>query len=120
MTQIFIDFKKTLSSVHFWSIFPLFFLFFFFFFLYPALPRTTSDGFLAPCQNLEKTNDTIPRKRLNGRTDRPSFIGSFRLPPEIENRESFMTRKICYPTAKMLIEVKNLFKNTYIFNIATF
>ena len=29
----------------------------------PALSRTTSYGFLAPCQNLEKTNDTIPRKR---------------------------------------------------------
>ena len=24
--------------------------------------RTISYGFLAPCQNLEKTNDTIPRK----------------------------------------------------------
>ena len=29
------------------------------------LPRTTSYGFLASCQNLEKTNDTIPRKRLD-------------------------------------------------------
>ena len=28
----------------------------------PALSRTISYGFLAPCQNLEKTNDTIPRK----------------------------------------------------------
>ena len=37
----------------------------------PALSRTTSYGFLAPCQNSEKTNDTIPRKRLDGRTDRP-------------------------------------------------
>ena len=40
-----------------------------------ALSRTTSYAFLAPCQISEKTNDTIPRKRLNrrtdGRTDRP-------------------------------------------------
>ena len=28
----------------------------------PALSRATYCGFLAPCQNLEKTNDTIPRK----------------------------------------------------------
>ena len=43
--------------------------------------NTTSYGFLAPSQNLEKTNDTIPRKhpnrRKNGRTDRPYFIGPF-------------------------------------------
>ena len=34
-----------------------------------ALSRTTSYGFLAPCQDLEKTNDTIPRKRLDRRKD---------------------------------------------------
>ena len=28
----------------------------------PALSHTTTYGFLAPCQNLEKTDDTIPRK----------------------------------------------------------
>ena len=28
----------------------------------PALSRTTSYGFLALCQNLEKVNDTIQRK----------------------------------------------------------
>ena len=28
------------------------------------LSHTTSYRFLAPCQNLEKTNDAIPRKRL--------------------------------------------------------
>ena len=27
----------------------------------PALSRTTSNRFLAPCQNLEKINDVIPR-----------------------------------------------------------
>ena len=36
--------------------------------------------FLRPCQNLEKTNDLIPRKRLDGWMDRPYFIGPFRLP----------------------------------------
>ena len=35
-----------------------------------ALSRTTSYGFLAPCQNLEKTNDKIPRKcRAEGQTE---------------------------------------------------
>ena len=38
-----------------------------------ALSRTTSYGFLAPCQNLEKSNDTIPRnhsdRRRNGGTE---------------------------------------------------
>ena len=53
-----------------------------------ALSRTTSHGILTPCQNLEKINDTIPRKcpvrpkdgNLDRRTDRPFFIGPFRLP----------------------------------------
>ena len=31
---------------------------------------TTSHEFLAPCQNLEKTNDSIPRKCLDRRKDR--------------------------------------------------
>ena len=36
----------------------------------PALSCTTSYGFLASCQNSEKTNDTtISRKRLGRRTD---------------------------------------------------
>ena len=50
----------------------------------PALPRTTSRGFLSPCQKLEKTNDQIPRKLPDrckdlwkyGQTD-PYFIGPF-------------------------------------------
>ena len=53
---------------HFWSIFPIFgakknFL------ENLALPHTTSYGFLAPCQNLEKTNDAIPRKHPDRRKD---------------------------------------------------
>ena len=35
----------------------------------PDLSRTTSHEILAPCKNLEKINDTIPRKRLDRRKD---------------------------------------------------
>ena len=35
----------------------------------PALSRITSYWFLAPCQNLEKFNDTIQRKRLDRQKD---------------------------------------------------
>ena len=54
--------------VHFWSIFPIFWAKFFF----PenlALSRTISSGFLPPWQKVEKTKDTIPRKRPDGRKD---------------------------------------------------
>ena len=57
----------------------------------PALSRTTSYEFLAPCQISEITNDTIPRRagggterRKDGRTDRPYFIGPFRLLPGVQ------------------------------------
>ena len=49
-------------AAHFWSIFPIFGAKHFFL-KNPALSRTTSYGFLVPCQNLEKTNNPIPRKR---------------------------------------------------------
>ena len=53
-----------------------------------TLSRTTSYGLLAPCQNLEKANGTIQRKRLDRRkdrrTDRPYFIGPFRLLPGVQ------------------------------------
>ena len=47
------------------------------------LSHTTSYGFLAPCQNLGKANDTIQRKRpdrwkderTGRRTERPYFMG---------------------------------------------
>ena len=65
--QFFQKIQKTLFWVHFWSIFPIF-------------GAKTSYGFLAPCQNLEKTNDIMPRKcpdrDTNGRTGRSYFIGS--------------------------------------------
>ena len=35
----------------------------------PALSNTTSYGFVAPWQNLEKTNDIIPRKSPNEQKD---------------------------------------------------
>ena len=69
MTQFSNKFKKP----WFWPIFPIFgakkiFL------ENPALSRTTSYGFLAPYQNLEKVNDTIQRKQSDrwteGRTER--------------------------------------------------
>ena len=50
---------------HFGSIFPIFWAKKIFL-ENPALSRTTSYGFLAPCQNLEKVNGTIQRKRLGG------------------------------------------------------
>ena len=47
------------------------------------LACTTWQGFLVPCRNSEKPNDPISRKQpngqLDGRTDRPYFIGPFQL-----------------------------------------
>ena len=63
------------------------------------MSRTTSDGFLAPCQNLAKTNDTIPKRpdrrkdgRKEERTDRPYFVGPFRLPTGVQ-KDSGMRKK---------------------------
>ena len=53
---------------HFRSIFPIFGAIFFLL-ENPALSHTTLYGFLAPCKNLEKTNDTIPRKFSERRKD---------------------------------------------------
>ena len=60
----------------------------------PALSCTT--GFLVSCQNLEKTNDTIPRKRpdrrkdgwKDGRMGRPYFIGPFWLTMGVRLKEN--------------------------------
>ena len=35
----------------------------------PVLSHTSLYGFLIPCQNLDKTTDPIPRKRLDKRTE---------------------------------------------------
>ena len=66
--------KKPLFFAHFGSIFPIFgakknFL------ENPALSCTTSFGFLAPCQNLEKVNDTIQRKCPDRQKDRRTMEG---------------------------------------------
>ena len=66
--KIFQYIQKTLFLAHFWPIFPIFWAKNFFL-ENPALSRKTSYGFLASCQNLEKTNDTIPRKRPDRRKD---------------------------------------------------
>ena len=62
IAKIFQYIKKTLFSVHFWFIFPIFWAKIFFWKI--QLSRT-SYGFLAPCQNLVRTNGTIPRKCLD-------------------------------------------------------
>ena len=56
----------------------------FFFLQFLALSRTTSYVLLAPCENLEKTNDPIPRKHLDRRMDRLCFIGPFPLLPAVQ------------------------------------
>ena len=85
--KIFQYIQKTLFLAHFWPIFPILWAKNFFL-ENPALSSTNSYGFLAPCQNLEKTNDTISRKcldrRKDGRTDRPYFIGPFWVPTEVQ------------------------------------
>ena len=117
MTKFFNKFKKS-----FWTIFPAFRAKNFFP-ENPPLSHTTSYGFLGTCQNLEKTNHTIPSKRLNrrmdgrtdrrtdirtdrridgrthrrtvgwkdGRTDRPYFIGPFRLLSLVQK----MVKEVC-------------------------
>ena len=60
--------QKTLFLTHFWSILPIFGAKTFFP-ENPALSSTTSYGFLAPYQNLEKNNDNIPRKQMEGWKD---------------------------------------------------
>ena len=58
MIKFFNKLKKPCFCPHF----PNFFLGGGFFFQKIWLLHTTSNRFLAPCQNLEKTNDAIPRK----------------------------------------------------------
>ena len=79
MTKFFNILKKPC----FWPIFPIFGQKNFFL-ENPALSRTLY-GFLASCQNLEKTNvqfqeNTWTDGRMGRKTDIPYFIGPFRLP----------------------------------------
>ena len=83
MTQFSNKFKKPC----FWPIFPIFGVKKVFQ-ENLALSHTTSYGFVALCQNLEKVNDVIQRKRpyrrKDGRKDRTYFIGPFRLLPGVQ------------------------------------
>ena len=62
MTKFFFKFKKPFclispifqANISLWKI---------------QLSHTASYGFLSPCQNLAKTNNTIPRKHLDGQKD---------------------------------------------------
>ena len=65
--QIFQYIQKTLFLVHFRSISPNFGTQKFFQKI--RLSSTTSYGFLAPCPNSEKNDDTIPRKHLDKRME---------------------------------------------------
>ena len=77
------------------------------------LSRTTSNGILAPCQISGKTNDRIPRKHLDRRTertmDRPYFIGPFQLLPGVQKK---MHKEISFhnyqqiQTGKILVGAK--------------
>ena len=66
--QIFQEIGKTLFLAHFGAIFPIFGAKKIFS-ENSGLSRTTSYAILAPCQNLEKINDKIPRKRPYRRKD---------------------------------------------------
>ena len=97
MTKFFNKFKKPCLGA-FFGLFSRFLGQFFFSPKHPALSRTISNGFVAPCRNLEKTKDTIPRKqpdRQDGRTDGGMdgslggsyFMGPFWLPPEVQKKQ---------------------------------
>ena len=82
--KVFWNMEKTSFLAHFGLFLPIFRAMRIF--LENPASRTTSRGFLSPCQKLEKTNDQIPTKLLDRRTDiqthRPYFIGIFRPRPE--------------------------------------
>ena len=84
-------FSNKLKKPCFWSILDRFFQFLGqkkSFLENSALSRTTLYGFLAPCENLEKVNDAIQRKRpdrkKDGRMERPYSIGPLWLLPGIQ------------------------------------
>ena len=119
MTKLSIKFKKPC----FWPIFPIFGAKKMFLENWTQLCRT-SYGFLAPCQNLEKVNDTIQRKCpdrwKDGRTERPYFMGPFRLLPGSKNM-----LVCCHPTGstrnrqvkKIFFDAQSWEKNFSITNI---
>ena len=82
----------------------------------------TSYGFLAPCQNLEKTNDTIPRKRperrkdgrKDGKTERPKTLPTIARGPIREK-----TRSNCFLQSFLDVNKssKSNFKNYFLYSI---
>ena len=103
MTQFFFEFKKPC----FWSTFSPFSNFWGAnnFFQKIQLCHTTSYEFQAPCQNVEKSSNIIPRKhpdtqkagwkdgKKDRRLDRPYFIEPFQLLPGTQQRDHFVFRK---------------------------
>ena len=85
MNDHFFKIQKTL----FWAIFGPFSLFFGKRKVFHEIELLckTSQGFLTPCQNSEKSNDPVSRKHPNrcqeAKKDRPYFIGSFQIPPVV-------------------------------------
>ena len=113
--------KKTLFFAHFGSIFPIFgakknFL------ENLALSCTTSFGFLAPCQNLEKVNDTIQRKCPDRQKDRwkdgqtlfyRTLLATARVPikrltKDLINKLSILHGAKYFPPGIFHISLKNL------------
>ena len=111
MTIFFSKFKKTLVLVHFGHIFPIFEAK-----VFPKNSHATSYGYLAPCQNLEKTNDPVPRKCWNRRKDggmdrwmdRPYFIGPFWLLPGVQKFRPLLGSS---PKFSIVLNIKKLAKN---------
>ena len=94
-------FSNKLQKPCFWPILGTFSQFWGNFFL----SRTTSYEFLVPCQISEKTNDTIPRKRLGKRTDRPYFIGPFWLPPGVQKALNIKMALISLPGPDRIVKL---------------
>ena len=91
----------------------------------PALPCTTSHGFLALCQNIEKINDTIPRKRPDRRKierrDRQTLF--YRISATAGGRNRIVSiewRVQNEPiTKKEALPVTNLFFRKFCFSLRT-
>ena len=113
MTKFSTKFKKPVFG-HFWVHFPNFwgkkiFL------ENAALSCTTSYGFLAPCENLEKVNNVNQRKHLDrqkdGRMDRPYLIGPFQLLLGVQHYckgKTYSTKMRCIYTSRYKMKLSKL------------
>ena len=72
-----------------------------------ALPRTTSYRFLAPCQNLEETNHTIPRKRPERRKDGQTLRATAGFPKNNINKLSgaVLTNALIFSILVVLVKI---------------